>query len=133
MGEKIMTLIKWDDKPSIFKDINEWFNIITDDFYNDQTNINNSWNPNFEIIKQKDNYIIIAELAGLSKKDITIELVENILKISGERKFNDTKNINENIYSQINYGSFEKSFKLNKNVNKTKINANMDDGILQIT
>ena len=127
-----MTLVKWNNRPSIFNDINHWFNQITDDYYNDQMIINKNWAPNFEVLKQKDHYLVIAELAGLTKDDINIELIENNLKISGERKTNKDDNLLGSSFSQINYGSFEKSFTLPEDVLENKITAKIEDGLLKI-
>ena len=127
-----MTLVKWNNRPSIFNDINHWFNQITDDYYNDQMNLNKNWDPNFEVLKHKDCYLVIAELAGLTKDDIHIDLIENNLKISGERKAKKDENLPGNSFSEINYGLFEKSFTLPENVLENKISAKMEDGLLKI-
>ena len=127
-----MTLVKWNNKPSLINDINSWFNTITNDFHNNQINFNNNWDPNFDVIKEDGYYILIAELAGLNKKDVNIEIIEDILKISGKRKSNDNIHSPRNIYSQIDYGSFEKSFTLPGDVLENKIFATMENGILKI-
>ena len=128
-----MTLVKWRKAPSIFDDINQWFNLVTADVYRNDLQINDKWTPNFEIMQNNDQYIINAEMAGLSKKDINIEIDGELLKISGERNtvYNDESYTNR--YSEINYGSFVKSFRLPENTMENKISAKMKDGILFIT
>ena len=128
-----MTLVKWRNTPSIFDDINQWFNLVTNDVYQNNLQINDKWTPNFEIMQNNDQYIINAEMAGLSKKDINIEIDGELLKISGERNsvYNDESYSNR--YSEINYGSFVKSFRLPENAMENKISAKMKDGILFIT
>ena len=128
-----MTLVKWKKAPSIFDDINQWFNLVTKDVYQNNLQINDKWTPNFEIMQNNDQYIINAEMAGLSKKDINIEIDGELLKISGERNsvYNDESYSNR--YSEINYGSFVKSFRLPENAIENKISAKMKDGILLIT
>jgi len=128
-----MTLVKWNNRPTVFDDINQWFNLATDDFYLNQEYKSNEWNPNFEISQEKDHYLIIAELAGINKKDISIETAEDMIKISGERKEKNDDNINNNFYSNIKYGLFSKSYKLPENVLENKISAEMKNGILYIT
>ena len=128
-----MTLVKWRKAPSIIDDINQWFNLVTTDVYGNDLQINDKWTPNFEIMQNNDQYIINAEMAGLSKKDINIEIDGELLKISGERNsvYNDESYSNR--YSEINYGSFVKSFRLPENAMENKISAKMKDGILFIT
>ena len=47
-----MTLVKWNNRPTVFDDINQWFNLVTDDFYLNQEYKSNEWNPNFEISQE---------------------------------------------------------------------------------
>ena len=63
---------------------------------------------------------------------MNIEVNENILTISGERKndYNDKKN--QYNYSGIDYGKFSKSFNLPDDVKYDKINASMKDGVLSL-
>ena len=126
-----MTLVKWNNKPSIFHDINNWFNMITDDFYNEQQFSSENWVPNFDVIRNKDHYLVQGELAGLNKKDISIEIIDDKLKITGERSINKNGESN-NMYSQINYGTFEKSYQLPETILGSKITAKMEKGFLQI-
>ena len=126
-----MTLVKWNNKPSLFNDINNWFNMIADDFYNEQQISSENWVPNFNVIRNKDHYLVQGELAGLNKKDISIEIIDDKLKITGERSINKNGESN-NMYSQINYGTFEKSYQLPENILEAKITAKMENGFLQI-
>ena len=127
-----MTLVKWRQAPSMIDNINQWFNLVTSDVYRNDLQINDKWTPNFEIMQNNDQYIINVEMAGLSKKDINIEIDGELLKISGERNsvYNDESYSNR--YSEINYGSFVKSFRLPENAMENKISAKMKDGILFI-
>lgn len=129
-----MTLVKWNNTALISDNLNQWFNLVTNDVYQNDLHINDKWTPNFEIMQNNDHYIINAEIAGLSKKDITIEIDGELLKISGERSSvynNDDAYTNR--YSEINYGSFIKSFRLPENTMENKISAKMNNGILFIT
>ena len=74
-------------------------------------------------------YCIRAEIPGMSKKDIDIELENNTLSVSGDRKWNDK---NQNNYSEFSYGKFYKSFNLPEDVKENNIKASMRDGILSV-
>ena len=125
-----MTLIKWNTtRPSIFNHMDTIFNSIASDFPEmyEQTA---SWLPKFEVLNMDNAYRIRADLPGMAKKDINIEVVNNKLTISGERKILDD-NVNRN-FSEINYGTFSKSFNLPDDVLENKIKASMKDGVLAL-
>ena len=105
-----MNLIKQYNQPSIFNGFNHLYGLkyIENEFIEDD--YNEFWDPNFDIIRNDDHYLINGELAGTSKSDINIELTKNSLKISGKRSQNEDSD--KNISSQINYGSFVKYFNL---------------------
>ena len=81
-----MKLIKWIDRPTILMDeVNHWLDSLSVDtpinFYNKST----SWVPQFEVREIDDSYQIFAELPGMNKKDINIEVIDGSLTISGEK------------------------------------------------
>ena len=127
-----MNIIKYKNTPSFLNNIDQWLNIITNDVKKNSYNLKKKWEPNFEIIEQNNKLLIIGETAGFNKKNINIEYDGEILKIWGERipKYKNTNDLNK--FSEINYGFFEKSFKLHENYSEDKINAKMKDGILII-
>ena len=125
-----MKLITWNPiaRPvSIFNDLDSIFN----DFGNLGSIIDQrtSWRPRFEVLNTETTYCIRAELPGMSKKDINIELENNVLTLSGERKWNET---DDNNYSEFSYGKFLRSFDLPEDVKENNIKASMKDGILAI-
>ena len=125
-----MNLIKQYNQPSIFNGFNQLYGLkyIENEFTEDD--YNEFWNPNFDIIRNDDYYLINGELAGTSKSDINIELTKNSLKISGKRSQNEDSD--KNISSQINYGSFVKYFNLDDEICQKSIVAKIDDGILKV-
>tara|TARA_Y100000590_G_scaffold441902_1_gene569304 strand:+ start:28 stop:459 length:432 start_codon:yes stop_codon:yes gene_type:complete len=125
-----MKLITWNPitRPvSIFNDLDSIFN----DFGNLGSIIDQrkSWRPRFEVLNTETTYCIRAELPGMSKKDINIELENNVLTLSGERKWNEA---DDNNYSEFSYGKFLRSFDLPEDVKENNIKASMKDGILAI-
>ena len=77
-------------------------------------------------------YHIELDLPGLDKDDISIDIKDNTLTVSGERKLRDE--VKEEDYYRIEsqYGSFERSFSLPKNVDIENIHAEANDGVLEI-
>lgn len=82
-------------------------------------------------VEEKDNaYLVSADLPGLKKEDIKVELNDNILTISGERT---RESKTEGGYSERSYGRFQRTFTLPVQVNSEKIQAHFEDGVLRIT
>jgi HSP20 family protein len=85
-----------------------------------------------EIFENDSDIIAKAELPGLTKDDITIDLKDSVLTISGEKKQSEIEPNTRYHRSEISYGSFERSFHLASDVNTEKIAATFKDGILTI-
>jgi HSP20 family protein len=90
------------------------------------------WSPPVDIYETDEAVILKAELAGLNKNDVTIEIKESNLVLRGERKFE--KDIKEENYHRIerSYGSFSRTFSLPQTVDNSKVTATFKDGLLQI-
>ncbi len=91
------------------------------------------WSPAVDIYETDDAVVLKAELAGLTKNDVTIEIKESTLIIKGERQFE--KDIKEENYHRIerSYGSFSRTFSLPQTVDQSKVGATFKDGLLEIT
>lgn len=91
-----------------------------------------TWSPSVEAYEENDKYVVKASLPGISKEDINVELIDNRLTITGERKYqNEVKE--ENLYrNEFTYGKFHRSFSLGKLVDEENIKAEYKDGILSL-
>lgn len=78
-----------------------------------------------DIYEDEDNYYITAELPGVSKKDLKIELENAVLNIFGEWS---SKTVDK-----VSPSSFSRSISVGENINRTKVKAKLLDGILTIT
>jgi HSP20 family protein len=92
-----------------------------------------SWMPSLDVIETKDAIELKAELAGMNPEDIHLEVEENVLTLRGERRFEEK--VEEDKYYRIErrYGSFSRSIGLPQNVNTEAIQANYENGVLQVT
>ena len=90
------------------------------------------WNPTVDLYEKDDHFVIKAELPGVDKKDIAIDLKDRVLTLSGERSSeNEVKE--ENYYRrERSYGKFQGPFTLPVDVDSDKIKAEFKDGLLQI-
>lgn len=126
-----MSIIRYN--PSDFTPVA--FSSLIDKFFNDSVVRAgySSFVPNVDIIENENSYELHVEVPGMKKEDFNIELKDNYLTVSGERKFTSEKK-EKNFHSmETKYGSFSRSFTLPENVDSSKINAKYNDGILELT
>ena len=89
--------------------------------------------PRVNTREGENSFYIEVDLPGVKKEDISIDIQNNILTITGER--NNKKEVNEKEYykRETSFGKFQRSFTLPKNVDSENIKASMSDGVLEIT
>ena len=99
-----------------------------DHFHSSLTN----WNPIVDIYENDDHMVIKADLPGIEKKDIHIDVKDQVLTIKGERSSeNEVKK--ENFYRRERaFGKFERSFTLPSKLDVEKIEAGHKGGVLKI-
>ena len=91
------------------------------------------WNPHVDIYENKDQISLEVELPGLSKDDIHLTFENNVLTLSGERRFeNDQEEKNYHRVERL-YGSFTRSFTLPNTVSGDGIAAEYRDGVLYLS
>jgi HSP20 family protein len=91
------------------------------------------WNPVCDIKETDKDYIVHAELPGVPKENINIELENGILTISGEKK-EEKKEENEKYHRiERSYGKFSRSMTVPEGVTHDQIKAKFENGVLEIT
>ncbi len=97
----------------------------------DSTVVRN-WAPVVDIYETEDEVVLKAELPGMEKKDIHLEVRDHTLTLSGERKHE--KEVKEENFHRVerSYGKFYRSFSLPSTVNGGEIKASMKDGVLEV-
>jgi HSP20 family protein len=93
------------------------------------------WSPSVEVADTAEAMILTAELPGLSERDITLTLENNLLTIAGEKKSErEVKKEDERyLLTERFYGNFQRSFTLPATVDVDKIAATFDKGVLTVT
>jgi len=107
-------------------------NFFGDELFPSEDVSNRAWMPAVNIRETEAAFLIEAELPGLTKKDVEITLENNLLKLSGERRFEkDTKEEN---YHRVerSYGSFLRTFSLPSQVDSDGVKATFKDGVLTV-
>jgi len=90
------------------------------------------WTPAVDIYENSDFVVVKAELPGVEKNQISVEVKDGILSLRGERKFE--KEVKEESYHRIerSYGSFQRSFSLPVSVDQDQVTARFEDGVLEV-
>jgi len=90
--------------------------------------------PRVDIIEEKDTYKISADMPGLDKKDITVEIKNGVLAISGEKKEEKTERDKDRYYHfERRFGSFRREFALPEHVDNEHVDAKYANGVLELT
>lgn len=90
------------------------------------------WAPLVDISEDEKEFLVKAELPEVKKDDVKVTVKDDVLHISGERRFE--KEEKDKHYHRIerSYGSFERSFTLPENTDSTKLAAEFKDGVLTV-
>lgn len=110
------------------------FNRLIERFFNESNGRSGgsaySFVPKVDIIENEKAFEILLAVPGMNKEDFRIDLKENRLTISGERKFGRDEKHFRSIETQ--YGAFRREFILPENVDAEKIQARYSNGILEL-
>ena len=126
-----MSLIKWSPYRNLISlpdEIDRFFNGFGLDL-----NVSDSvWSPTVDISETENQYEVNAEIPSLKKEDIKLSVEDNVLTLSGERKVE--KETDKKNYHRIEreYGKFERSFRLPKEVDAENIKAKYKNGVLTV-
>jgi HSP20 family protein len=127
-----MAIVRWDpfrELSALQNEVNRLFSRVGGEVPADRQ----SWMPSADIIEGNDVVRIKADLAGMDPKDIRLEVEDNVLTLSGERRFEEE--VQEDKYYRIErrYGSFQRSVALPQGVDADKIQAHYENGVLEVT
>jgi HSP20 family protein len=91
------------------------------------------WVPPMDLVEADDHFLLKADLPGLSESDVSIEVRDNALTISGERKAEHEKRERGWHRIERSFGRFSRSLTLPDGVDPGSISAEFDRGVLQVT
>jgi HSP20 family protein len=129
-----MTLLRRSDLlPSWANFVNDFFNSDLSDWSLRHYSDPNTTLPAVNIKENADSFMVEMAAPGMAKEDFTIELNNDLLTISSEKKTeNETKEGETFTRREFSYQSFSRSFTLPKTVDADKISAKYENGILSI-
>ncbi|UCD48231.1 MAG: Hsp20/alpha crystallin family protein [Deltaproteobacteria bacterium] len=133
-----MAIVRWLDPFRDLSSIQERMNQIFEDALarsrgREEGLRSGMWTPAVDIYESNDSVVVKAELPGVEKDQISVEVKDGILSLRGERKFE--KEVKEESYHRIerSYGSFQRSFSLPVSVDQEKVTAQFKNGVLEVT
>jgi HSP20 family protein len=130
-----MALVRWEpvrELNTIQGEINRLFNSFFDAPVSAGEGIGRRWLPAMDLVEADDHYVLRADLPGLSEDDVSIEVEDNVLAISGERKAEHEERGEGYHRLERAYGSFSRSLTLPEGVDPEAVHAQFDRGVLEV-
>src|ERR687883_145081 len=132
-----MALIRWDparELTSLQSEINRLFTT----FFDTPTTAGGNggalrrWIPAMDLVETEDHFVLRADLPGLTEADVNLEVEDNVLTISGERKAEHETSKEGYHRVERAFGAFSRSLTLPEGVDAEAVEANFDRGVLEI-
>ena len=90
------------------------------------------WIPAMDLVETDDHLVLRGDLPGMTEDDIDIEIKDNVLTVSGERK-SDHEEKGEGFHRvERSFGSFSRSLTLPQGIDADQVEANFDKGVLEV-
>jgi HSP20 family protein len=91
------------------------------------------WTPRVDVLEREGQFVVRADLPGLSKEDIKVEVGDDLLTIHGERKHEEKEEREGYYYSERSYGSFYRAIPLPEGADASKATADFRKGVLEVS
>lgn len=131
-----MSIVKYDpfrELRSLQDDMTRLFTGVMPSSFGREEMTHGAWAPSVDIFEDKDRLILEAELPGMSRDDFEISVENNVITLSGERKF-EKKTEGDNYHRvERSYGTFTRSFTLPQTVTADGAKADFDNGVLRVS
>jgi HSP20 family protein len=128
-----MSLVKWDpfhELESISSRLNR---ILGDEFGRDNGNgLMAQWSPAMDVQETDGEYLVKADLPEVKKDDVTVEVVDGMLNLRGERRQEKEEKGKKFHRIEREFGSFERRVAVPSGVDAAKISAEFKDGVLRV-
>lgn len=130
-----MTLVRYNPN-RVLAEMGRDFDSVINSFFNVpslRSSDNWAFVPRVDIIEEKDNMMVVAEVPGMEKNDIKVLVENGILTISGDKKpVMERKEDAGYVRCELCSGAFSRSFTLPEHVDAEKITADYKNGLLTI-
>jgi HSP20 family protein len=131
-----MALIRWEpvrELNTIQSEMNRLFNT----YFDSPTPANGGaalrrWVPAMDLVETEAEFVLRADLPGVSESDVNIELEDHVLTVSGERKAEHEERKEGYYRVERSSGAFTRTLTLPEGVNADAIKASFDKGVLEV-
>jgi HSP20 family protein len=130
-----VTLVRWEplrELSSLQNEMNRLFNTAFDTGGSSGPGTLRRWMPAMDLVETDEHFVLRADLPGMTEDDIKIELEDNVLTVSGERKSEHEETKEGYHRVERAFGSFARTLTLPKGVDAEKIVASFDKGVLEV-
>jgi HSP20 family protein len=127
-----MALVRWDparEVDSLQSEMNRLFDTF---FGGDDTRGVRRWVPAMDLVETDDHLVLRADLPGLDQGDVSIEIKDGVLTVSGARQAEQEEKAEGFHRVERAYGSFSRSLSLPQGVDPDKVAAEFDKGVLEV-
>ncbi len=90
------------------------------------------WLPAVELVEKEGEFVLTAEIPGMSKEDVRVSVEDDVLTLRGEKKFEREEEKDRMHIREREYGTFMRSFTLPRNVEVSKVKAEYHDGVVEV-
>lgn len=130
-----MALIRWEparELQSVQTEINRLFNTLFDAPATTAGTQSRRWIPAMDLVETDGDFVLRADLPGLTEKDVKIELQDNVLTLSGERKSEHEERKDGFYRLERASGTFSRSLTLPEGVDPQAVKASFTNGVLEV-
>jgi HSP20 family protein len=132
----MMNLVRWNPWREMNTLQNRFNHLLADSFFQPSRSEDDlslgTWHPVVDMYDEDDRIIIKAELPGMEKKDISVDVKDQVLTLRGERKYDHEVKEEKYYRRERAYGKFQRAFSLPADVDSENIKAEFKDGLLKI-
>jgi HSP20 family protein len=131
-----MALVRWEPVRELSSLQNEMNRLFTT-FFDTPTSGNGEaptgrWIPAMDLVETDTHFVLKADLPGLSEGDVSIEVEDNVLTVSGERKADHEDKREGYVRVERAYGAFRRSLTLPEGIDPEAVVASFENGVLDI-
>jgi HSP20 family protein len=130
-----MALIRWEpvrELNTIQNEMNRLFNTFFEAPAGNGASTGRRWLPAMDLVESGDEFVLRADLPGLNEDEVNIEVEDNVLTISGERKTEREERTEGYHRVERASGSFSRSLTLPEGVDPESVKASFDRGVLEV-
>jgi HSP20 family protein len=129
-----MTIVRWEplrELTSLQSEMNRLFNSVFDAPAGGQSG-SRRWVPAMDLVETADDFVLRADLPGMRRDDVKLEIEDNVLTVSGERAAEHAENEQGFYRLERAFGTFSRSLTLPKGIDAEAVTASFTDGVLEV-